>query len=201
MIVNSHAVRYFTSDSPPDTRGLSSMLKLNNITVGKLIDIKEDEDNEKKATRIEELFMYDGLGEIYRLTSDKKNLYDSPWSDPSSELLLKKGKNYILCENLNQIHISDSSNSKIETTNLSKGEINSKNYSEILKEKFVEIKKQATILKILNSSESNKELKTLITNIETFEKQITGSSNNKYYLCEQIKKIEEVIFKNKVQMN
>ena len=138
--------------------------------------------------------MYDGLGKIYRLTSDKKNLYDSPWSDPSSELLLKKGKNYIWCENLNQIHISDSSNSKIETTNLSKGEINSKNYSEILKEKFVEIKKQATILKILNSSESNKELKTLITNIETFEKQITGNSNNKYYLCEQIKKIEESNF-------
>ena len=77
---------------------------------------------------------------------------------------------------------------KIETTNLSKGEINSTNYSEILKEKFVEIKKHATILKILNSSESNKELKTLITNIETFEKQITCSSNNKYYLCEQIKK-------------
>ena len=83
---------------------------------------------------------------------------------------------------------------KIETTNLSKGEINSTNYSEILKEKFVEIKKHATILKILNSSESNKELKTLITNIETFEKQITCSSNNKYYLCEQIKKIEESNF-------
>ena len=194
LIVNSHAVRYFTSSSLPDTRGLSSMLKLNNITVGKLIDIKVDEDNEKKATRIAELFMHDGLGELYRLTSDEKNLYDSPWSEPSSELLLKKGKNYIWCENLNQIHINDSSNSKIETTNLSKGEINSTNYSEILKEKFVEIKKHATILKILNSSESNKELKTLITNIETFEKQITCSSNNKYYLCEQIKKIEESNF-------
>ena len=27
LMVNSHAVRYFTSDSPPDTRGLSSTLK------------------------------------------------------------------------------------------------------------------------------------------------------------------------------
>jgi phosphoribosylformylglycinamidine (FGAM) synthase PurS component len=48
LIVNSHVVRYFTSSSPPDTKGLSSMLKLNNITVGKLIDIKVEEDNEKK---------------------------------------------------------------------------------------------------------------------------------------------------------
>ena len=46
---------------------------------------------------------------------------------------------------------------------MSKGEINSKNYTIILKEKFIEIKKKATVLKIMNKKESNDELKNLIT--------------------------------------
>jgi hypothetical protein len=147
------------------------MLKLNNVTVGKLIDIKVDEykgENEKIATIIAELFLGDGLDELYRVTSESKNLYDSPWGEASSELLLKKGNNFIWCENLNQIQIKDSTNEKIETTNLSKGEINSKNYKEILEEKFFEIKKKVTILKIMNNDESNNELKNVITNLEKY---------------------------------
>ena len=89
---NSHSVRYFTSDFPPNTKGLSSILKLNNIIVDKLIDIKSDDDNSKNAKRIADLFLYDGLDEIYKMISEQKNLNDSPWNAPSSELLLKKGK-------------------------------------------------------------------------------------------------------------
>ena len=92
LIVNSHAVRYFTSSSPPETKGLSSILKLNNITVGKLIDINATDDNEKNAKKISDLFLADGLDEIYKITSEQKNLYDNPWGDPSFEILLKKGK-------------------------------------------------------------------------------------------------------------
>ena len=199
LIVNSHVVRYFTSDSPPDTKGLSSMLKLNNVTVGKLIDIKVEEykgENEKIATIIAELFLGDGLDELYRVTSEAKNLYDSPWGEASSELLLKKGNNFIWCENLNQIQIKDSTNEKIETTNLSKGEINSKNYKEILEEKFFEIKKKVTILKIMNNDESNNELKNIITNLEKYEKDINGNSNNNNFFSEQIKKINNINFQN-----
>ena len=89
MIINSHSV------SPPYTKGLSIMLQLNNITVDKIIDIKSDDDNEKNAKRIADLFLYDGLDEIYKMVSEQKNLYDSPWSAPTSELLLKKGKNFL----------------------------------------------------------------------------------------------------------
>ena len=84
---NSHSV------SPPDTKGLSIMLQLNNI--GKLIDIKSDDSIVKKEKRIPDLFLYDGLDEIYKMISEQKNLYDSPWSAPSSELLLKKEKNFL----------------------------------------------------------------------------------------------------------
>ena len=196
LIINSHAVRYFTSDSPPDTRGLSSMLKLNNITSGKLIDIKSEETNEKNAKRIAELFLNDGLEELYKVSSEQKNLYDSPWGEPSSEILLKKGKNFLWCENINQIQIKNSANTKIETSNVSKGEINSENYSEILKEQFLQIKKKATILKILNNTESNNELKNLISNIEKFEKEISNNSVNKNSFSKQIKIIEETNYQN-----
>ena len=106
LIINSHVVRYFTSDSPPDTKGLCSMLKLNNITIGKSIDIKSDyedgksnynseDNNEKKAKRTVELFLNDGLDEHYKIISEQKKIYESPWSESYSELLLKKGKNFM----------------------------------------------------------------------------------------------------------
>ena len=198
FIINSHSVRYFTSNSPPDTRGLSSMLKLNNINIGKLIDIKSEDDNKKNAKRIAELFLNDGLEELYKVTSEQKNLFDSPWSDPSSELFLKKGKNFVWCENINQIQIKNSSDTKIEAKTLSKGEINSNNYTKILHEKFVEYKKKATLLKMVNNNESNNELKNLLSNIEKFEKEINGDlDKNKNYLSKQIKIINETNYQNK----
>ena len=221
LIVNSHAARYFTSSTPPNTKGLSSMLKLNNITVGKLIDIygreeeneseeekdeENEEENEKKqiktdveknAKLISDLFLNDGLDEIYKVTSEQKNLYDNPWSEASSEILLKKGKNFLWCENIENLQIKNSSDTKIETKNISKGEINSKNYKVILKEKFIEIKKKATVLKIENSKESNNELKNLISNIEKFEQEINGNSKGENHFSKEIKIINETDFSNK----
>ena len=196
IIVNSHAVRYFTSNSPPQTKGLSSLLKLNNITVGKLIDIKAEDDNEQNAKKISDLFLNDGLDEIYKITSEQKNLYDNPWGDPSTEILLKKGKNFLWCEKVDNLQIKNSSNTKIETKNISKGEINSKNYTTILKEKFIEIKKKATVLKIMNNKESNDELKNLITNIEKFEKEINANSNGVNHFSKEMKIINETNFAN-----
>ena len=193
--VNSHAVRYFTSDSPPDTKGLSSMLKLNNVTVGKLIDIKADEENETNATNIANLFLDDGLDELFTVTSEEKNLYEYPWSEPSSELLLKKGKNFIWFEKVEQIKINNSSYPELKTSHLDKGVINSKNYSGILDEKLMEIKQKVIVLKMMNSSESIEEMNTLISNVENFEKSITQSSNN--YFSNKIKNIKEMNFQNK----
>jgi uncharacterized sporulation protein YeaH/YhbH (DUF444 family) len=80
FLVNSHAVRYFTSSSPPETRGLASVLKLNNVTTGKLIDIKAEDAHETNATKIAQLFLDDGLNEIYKIISEEKNLYENPWN-------------------------------------------------------------------------------------------------------------------------
>ena len=66
------------------------MLQLNNITFGKLTDIKSDDSIVKKEKRIADLFLYDGLDEIYKMISEQKNLNDYPWNAPSSELLLKE---------------------------------------------------------------------------------------------------------------
>ena len=196
LAINSHAVRYFTSDSPPETKGLSSVLKLNNITLGKLIDINAEDDNEKNAKKISDLFLNDGLDEIYKVTSEQKDLCDNPWGDPSNEILLKKGKNFLWCEKVDNLQIKNSSDTKIETKNISKGEINSKNYTTILKEKFVEIKKKATVLKIMNNNESNEELKNLMTNIEKFEKEINSNSNGENHFSKEIKQINETNFAN-----
>jgi len=195
LIINSHTVRYFTSDSPPDTTGLSSMCKLNNVPNGKgrLIDIKSEDSDEINAKLIANLFMNDGLDNIYKITSKEKNLYETPWSEPSSELLLKSGTNLFWCNNLNNLQINDSNDKEIETNKKSKGMLNQDNYTEILEEKFVEIKKKAAILQIANNQKSKNELKVLISNIETFEIEITGKNGT---FCEQIKQINDINFGN-----
>jgi hypothetical protein len=172
------------------------MLKLNNITVGKLIDIDAEDENEKNAKKISDLFLNDGLDEIYKITPQQKNLYNNPWGDPSSEILLGKGKNFLWCENLDNLQIKNSSDKKIETKNISKGEINSTNYTTILKEKFIEIKKNATILKIENNNKSNNELKNLISNIEKFEHDINSNSNGVNHFSKEMKIINETNFEN-----
>ena len=83
------------------------MLKLNNITIGKSIDIKSDyedgksnynseDNNEKKAKRTVELFLNDGLDEHYKIISEQKKIYESPWSESYSELLLKKREKFYM---------------------------------------------------------------------------------------------------------
>ena len=193
FIINSQTVRYFTSSSPPDTKGLSTMIKLNNITNGRLIDIKSEDSDEINAKKIAELFMNDGLDEIYKITSEEKNLYETPWSEPSSELLLKKGKNLIWCNNINKIQINNLNDKEIKTNKKSKGILNQNNYTEILEEKFVEIKKKVAVLKIMNNQKSENELKNLISNVEKFENEITGKSG---IFCEEIKKINDINFEN-----
>ena len=116
--------------------------------------------------------------------------------DPSSEILLRKGKNFLWCENVDNLQIKNSSDTKIETKNISKGEINSTNYTTILKEKFIEIKKKATVLKIMNNNESNNELKNLISNIEKFEQDINSNSNGVNHFSKEMKIINETNFEN-----
>lgn len=43
LLVNSQAIRFFTSSCQPDTRGLSSCLQFSNVTEPKLIDIRAED--------------------------------------------------------------------------------------------------------------------------------------------------------------
>ena len=42
------------------------------------------------------------------------------------------------------------------------------------------------LLKIMNTNESNKELNNLISDIDKFEKEINGNSNNNDCFCKQL---------------
>ena len=52
------------------------------------------------------------------------------------------------------------------------------------------------ILKIMNTNESNKELNNLISDIDKFEKEINGNSNNNNYFCKQLQIINETNYGN-----
>ena len=91
--INSQAIRFFTSNSQPDTRGLASVVQLNNINQAKLIDIHQTLDNEMTVKQIVQLFVNDGLDKSVKLTSKESILMNNPWSAATNHLNLSIGEN------------------------------------------------------------------------------------------------------------
>ena len=110
--------------------------------------------------------------------------------------MLKKGKNFIWFENLEQIKINNLGKEELKMKKSNKGIINEKNYNSILKEKFTEIKQKVTVLKIMNNKESLEEMNNLISNIEKYEKEITNNSVENTSFSNNIKKIKDTNFQN-----
>ena len=80
FIVNSQAVRLYTSSSEPETKGMSSLMQFSNITEPKLIDIQADKDLFNIADEICALFNSDGLGCNLYVKSNENVFMENPWS-------------------------------------------------------------------------------------------------------------------------
>jgi hypothetical protein len=94
FVINSQAVRFFTSDCQPDSTALASLLQVNNTTNPKLIDISSSETDGAIAAMIAGLFTDDKLDYHQVLQAKSKILLKTPWdSSPSDQILLKPGDN------------------------------------------------------------------------------------------------------------
>ncbi len=80
MKINTQAVRFFTSSSQPDTRGLASVLALNTVGHPLLMDLSASMADDAIADSISESFVGDGLDMCAELEADDDILLATPWA-------------------------------------------------------------------------------------------------------------------------
>ena len=90
LLVNSQAIRFFTSSCQPDTRGLSSCLQFSNVTNPKLIDIKAEG---YKFENYDEIFNSDGFENNVVLKCDNDSIKVEPWENYVNKISIRKGEN------------------------------------------------------------------------------------------------------------
>jgi hypothetical protein len=180
LIINSQAVRFFTSSNQPSTKGLSSILQLNTLNEANLVDISSKIGVDEIVALMSSVFSEDNLstvskvGEI-KIQSKEKILKNSPWSVPSNSLSLKAGSNNFWLAPLEDINGNygfsylDSLNidllvgSEKLTVKIKKNEINNQDYEEILKPKVDYYFNQIKILKIIDNANSQEEIKKILS--------------------------------------
>jgi hypothetical protein len=162
LLVNSQAIRFFTSSSQPDTRGLSSCLQFSNVSTPTLIDI--DAYN-YKYENYEYIFNNDGFeNRILLKCIENDSIKVEPWEDYVNEIYIRKGQNTFwlkkeigdkILKGNNLLNIDDiKGHQRISLKPNLKGNITLNNFQNIISEKIDFYMKKLKVLKILNSKDS-----------------------------------------------
>lgn len=174
--ISSQAVRLFTSSSQPDTRGIASLLQVNNTTTSHLLDISSSESNESIAEKIADLFRGDNLANSINLTTKNKIVIKFPWepTNTSSNLALTPGDNLFWLKAVpsNEIKISGKSIEvalEIPLTMLK--------FQELMKEMLDYIVDQMKILKVIGTEATEKKVQNMLEYFEKTEDNLIKKSN------------------------
>ncbi|OUM61119.1 hypothetical protein PIROE2DRAFT_62707 [Piromyces sp. E2] len=184
LLVNSQAVRFFTSNRQPDTRGLSSCLQFSNVSDPKLIDIFA---NEYQYNEYEELFKSDGFENEIILSCESDSIKIEPWDNYGKEINIRKGENVFwlkkeigdkLLKGDNLLKIKELKDGKNISVNASlKENISLNNYQNIISEKINYYMKKLKVLRILGSEKSLEEMDKIIKFFDDFENKLVLKEN------------------------
>ncbi|CAF1103902.1 unnamed protein product [Didymodactylos carnosus] len=176
VIINSQAVRLFTSLSQPDTRAVSSLLQLNNVSQVNLLDLQTTLTDEEISATITSLFSGDSLNRCAVLKSEEFILKSTPWQSNNCDTIpVTAGENLFWL-------------SKVPTGNLSIGQVNIKirmaegltvdTYEKLLKSKIEYFMNQLKILKIVNTVESQNAIKEILSYFQRIETSLLASEQD-----------------------
>ena len=190
LLVNSQAIRFFTSSNQPDTRGLSSCLQFSNISNPTLIDI---EAYNYKYENYENIFKSDGFENRILLKCEvNDSIKAEPWENYVNEIYIRRGQNTFwlkkeigdkLLKEDNLLKIDDIKEGKKISLKVNlKGNITMDNFQNIISEKIDFYMKKLKILKVLNSKESLGEMDKIIDFFQNFENTLIAK--------EEIKKLD-----------
>ena len=189
LLVNSQAIRFFTSNCQPDTRGLSSCLQFSNVSNPKLIDIKSEE---YQYDNYHEMFSSDGFENNVILKCDNPSIKAEPWENYCKEIYIRKGENIFWIkkeigdkllkgDNLLEIEkLKDGRNISLEVK--LKDNITLNNYKNVISDKIDFYMKKLKVLKVLGSQNSLEEMDKIINYFQDFE--------NKLIIKEDIQKLD-----------
>ena len=186
LLVNSQAIRFFTSQSQPDTRGLSSCLQFANVCDPKLIDIQT---SNYSYENYEYMFHSDGLEGGLTLKTQDESFKKEIYCDYSKEIIVGKGENIFwikkevgdeLLKGNNVIQIDEKNNEKkIKIEAELKENITINNYQKLISQKINFYMKKLKLLKIVNSQDSLNEMDKIIEFFKNFEYKIFFSEEMK----------------------
>ena len=175
--INSQAVRLITSsDGDPETEGIVSLLKLNNVKNNTYLIEFNAQNIERLADAIIPLFIDDNLsGYQLKIKSNISNLKNYPWEENTyDELPVQKGKNIFFSNSKSELKMSDKIILCKEGEN-----VDSNNYETILgTEKISNILSQIKMNKVLNTKESLKENSRICDYFNILEKKIEKREGN-----------------------
>ncbi|AYV83841.1 MAG: hypothetical protein Hyperionvirus12_38 [Hyperionvirus sp.] len=201
--INSQAVRLFTSESQPDTRGLSSVMQLNSVCECKLLDIKTY-DNVVEV--IGDLFKRDNLDKSIMLSSSNEIFMTAPWLPPSNKIYVNNADSVIWFKEIpKNIRINEIDKElKIEICS----QLNFDNFDLIMKDKIDYYINRLKVLKVVNSEAAIKEIGEIVGYFGELEKgfhaqdALGGSAmdtslrtRSEYYRGLIAKKSKSVVFK------
>ena len=200
--INSQSIRLKVGSKTPDSSGIISFLKFNNVKSCELVDHKSKEIS-SLAQKIIELFKYDGLiGSDLEIKGVDVNLKNFPWEEGSrNSMPFKNGKNIIFCDKDKPLYIINK-NKNIFLKCEKREELNNNSFSSIfLKEKINYIIQIFKFNIILNTDESRKEDKLILNYIENLYNKTKKENINDetlVYLKEIIDFYNEFSDKNEI---
>ena len=193
--INAHAIRLYTSSIEPDTIGLSSIMRFNTKTSPKLVDISDSMKDEEISEVIYNLFNEDSLNAKISLhsimeDSDSNCFKNEPWNLCQDSYFLSRGDNTfwissdiikkVIKESLKtkafKISIPGQKDIEVNVEVMSK--IGFDNYQNVIENKIEYYLQKMKILKLLNTTEANKEMNKIIEYFESIEKALVKSEES-----------------------
>lgn len=174
--INSQAVRLFTSYCQPDTRAISSVLRLNNLTNVNLLDLSQQLSDDEIINSIVNLYTDDCLTYQIVMNSEENLFKKSPWTPGSlDKITVFPGENIFWVEKVpsKPIKIQD-----INVTIKIEQDISLETYGELLDKKMQHFMTQLKILKVVNTPEATETIANMVQYFQKCENSILNKETD-----------------------
>ena len=192
------SIRYNSGSGQPDTKAISSVLRLNTDTTKTkvLTEVSSSDSSESISQTIYELFKDDYFEADYYIESDKIKFRIDPLDEPKNRVKLNEGNNVIFADKspiIENVGIYEGNKLKYTKDDFKNGyKIDYQNYNSLLGAKIDMTVRKVRINKTLGSKEALEENKKMINYFENFEKNLEGNKNKEAIIATELKRTNEL---------
>lgn len=181
LVVNSQAVRLFTSSGQPDTRAVASVLQLNTMSASTLVDMVAHASETVLAQQMEPLFAQDGLKQSIELASTEAVFLATPWDKEAAQLLrITPGENTFWLRTIpNQLTLTTDASLPVQYVGVQvKETLTFDTYSSVLRTKIEYFMNQLSLLKVMNTASASEQIGRIVTYFSDMEKVLVANEGD-----------------------